>query len=998
MIFRGLLAGFFLTLIGISAGAQTHADVMPLWDELSARWSANDMPGAVEASNKLVEALEPVATDFSMGIQMNSALHNRASLRYNVGDYLGAEEDLKRSVEQARSIKPPAGVPAQAAPQMMVMVDDRVRISLRGLTNFYLAAGDLERATESFQEALKIVPLWKAQAENNPSIGYQILAAEISSMEGTFYRATGDYAKAAQAFLTRLEEIDGAWGMVLKMVGGTESDFTDQMKMNYLRGRANLLMELAEVSSLTEKHKEAVGFCKQARESSAQMMPLYRKWAETTLKTNPAMPKETIEKTLEGVQINSNYLIFERAAIVFRAAGEEKAALDLMVEGIKRRGEDFEQQRMLTLEYNVIRPEESLQLIGDLQAILGQHDEAAVSYEKALKLIRSQYPESHPADLEIRESQALLEKARGDDAAAAKIASEVLAGRMKNLEAVLSFADESQRLAYRSSVDPWSLFASLQLPKELYETVLKTKGIVLESILEDRGVAKQGNDPALADTLVELKAVQRQLMEAVLAGKGEADTVALKKRLGDLESKLAVDGKKKGRVEDGLKASAKAVAAVIPKGGALIEFIRYRDYSAPGRFVSRYGAIVIKAGGDPGFVPLDTAENVEAGMALYAKAVRAKLEDDKMEQFLRAAGASVWDPLKPHLPAAGQQIILSPDGVLNFLSFATLLEGDKFVGETWLLSYVASGRDLLRKTDSKRNDTMKIIANPDFQTPATEEVSGQRVAGRPSAGRSSAAGGAALTMRGILGRIGLSPLPGTKAEEEALSKLIKEQWRWDIDSYLETNATEAAVNEVDSPGVLHLATHGFFLPRTGRSDALQRGQRYWDAGTEGQRATPLEAFSDVVLDNPMYRSGVALTGAEATLKQWGAGTVLDTANDGILTADEMAQLDLEGTWMVVLSACETGLGEARAGEGVLGMRRGLSQAGAQHLLLTLWPVADRETALFMMDFYTNLKAGQNSPIETAARVQAAYLKAFREQRGLTAAVKLAGPFILSFQN
>lgn len=985
---RTALIAIFLVLSAVAARAQTHADVMPLWDDLSAKWSANDMQGAVEASDKLVEMLEPVATDFSMGIQMNSALHNRASLRYNVGDYLGAEEDLKLSVAQARSIKPPAGIPAQAAPQMMVMVDDRVRISLRGLTNFYLAAGDLERATESFHESLKIVPLWKKQAQDNPAIGYQILAAEVSSMEGTFYRATGDYAQAAQAFLTRLEEIDGAWDMVLKMNGGAENDFTDQMKMNYLRGRANLLMELAEVSSLTEKHKEAVGFCKQARESSSEMMPLYRKWAETTLKTNPAMPKEMIEKTLEGVQINSNYLIFERSALIFRAAGEEKAALELMVEGIKLRGEDFEQQRMLTLEYNVIRPEESLQMIGDLQAILGNHDEAAISYEKALKLIQSQYPEAHPADLEIRESQALLERARGDDAAAAKIAAEVLAGRMKNLEAVLSFADESQRLAYRSSVDPWSLFASLQLPGELYDAVLKTKGIVLESILEDRGIAKKGNDPALVDTLVELKAVQRQLMEAVLGGKDESDTVGLKKRLGELESKLAVDGKKKERVENGLKASAKAVAAVIPKGGVLIEFIRYRDYSAPGRFVSRYGAIVIKAGDDPIFVPLDTAQKVEAGMDIYAKAVRAKLEDDKMEQFLRAAGASVWDPLKPHLPAPGQHIILSPDGALNFLSFATLLEGDKFVGETWLLSYVASGRDLLRKTDSKRNETMKIIANPDFQTPATEAVSGQR----------SAAGGAAVTMRGILGRIGLSPLPGTKAEEEALSKLIREEWKWDIESFLEKNATEAAVNGVDSPGVLHLATHGFFLPRTGRSDALQRGQRYWDSGSGGQRATPLEAFSDVVLDNPMYRSGVALTGAEATLKRWGAGTVLDTANDGILTADEMAQLDLEGTWMVVLSACETGLGEARSGEGVLGMRRGLSQAGAQHLLLTLWPVADRETALFMMDFYKNLKGGKNSPVETAARVQAAYLKAFREQQGLTAAVKLAGPFILSFQN
>lgn len=199
--------------------------------------------------------------------------------------------------------------------------------------------------------------------------------------------------------------------------------------------------------------------------------------------------------------------------------------------------------------------------------------------------------------------------------------------------------------------------------------------------------------------------------------------------------------------------------------------------------------------------------------------------------------------------------------------------------------------------------------------------------------------------------------------------------------------------------MLHLATHGFYLPRTGRQDTLERSQRYWDRSADavGQAAAAIDSFSDVVLDNPMHRSGIALAGAEATLKQWGAGTILDTSKDGILTAEEMSQLDLDGTWLVVLSACETGLGEARSGKGVLGMRRGLLQAGAENLLLTLWPVADRETALFMIDLYRNLDAGKRDPAEVVPRIQAAYLKEFRESKGITAAVKLAGPFIVSFQ-
>lgn len=364
MILRFLSSAVLLSIISTSGTAQVPPDVQPIWDEFSAKTTEGNLAGAEAAADRLVEALEPVASDFSPGIQMNSALHNRASLRYNRGDYAGAEADLIGSVEQVRRIQPPAGLPPTVAPQMMAMVDDRVRISLRGLTNFYLAAGDLERATASFQEAIALLPLWKKQVEETPAMGYQILAVEISSMEGTFYRSTGDYAKAMGAFLNQVEEIDRAWEMVLTMQGGQESDFSDQLKMNYLRARANLLMEMEEVATLQGKHEEAVGVCQEAREAATAMMPLYRKWAETTIATNPAVSKEMIEKTLEGVAINSNYLIYERAALISRAAGEEQSALDLMLEGLRRRGEDFEVQRMLTLDYNVIRPEESLKLIG----------------------------------------------------------------------------------------------------------------------------------------------------------------------------------------------------------------------------------------------------------------------------------------------------------------------------------------------------------------------------------------------------------------------------------------------------------------------------------------------------------------------------------------------------------------------------------------------------------------------------------------------------------
>ena len=107
--------------------------------------------------------------------------------------------------------------------------------------------------------------------------------------------------------------------------------------------------------------------------------------------------------------------------------------------------------------------------------------------------------------------------------------------------------------------------------------------------------------------------------------------------------------------------------------------------------------------------------------------------------------------------------------------------------------------------------------------------------------------------------------------------------------------------------------------------------------------------------------GLALAGATTTLQAWARGEVPPTENDGIVTAEEAGGLKLDGTWLVVLSACETGSGEAHAGEGVMGLRRGFIQAGAQNLLMTLWPISDEATVQIMLDFYDAAFKSGNAP-------------------------------------
>jgi CHAT domain-containing protein len=160
--------------------------------------------------------------------------------------------------------------------------------------------------------------------------------------------------------------------------------------------------------------------------------------------------------------------------------------------------------------------------------------------------------------------------------------------------------------------------------------------------------------------------------------------------------------------------------------------------------------------------------------------------------------------------------------------------------------------------------------------------------------------------------------------------------------------------------------------------------------------TQKDGKTSVILKNPMHRSGLALTGAQRTLEAWAKGGAPPSDNDGIIMAEEVGGLKLEGTWLAVLSACDTGTGGAKAGEGVMGLRRGFIQSGAQNLLMTLWPISDETTVQIMRNFYERAFASGNAP-QSLLDVQREWLVKLRKEKGLLYAVNRAGPFIMSSQ-
>jgi CHAT domain-containing protein len=205
-------------------------------------------------------------------------------------------------------------------------------------------------------------------------------------------------------------------------------------------------------------------------------------------------------------------------------------------------------------------------------------------------------------------------------------------------------------------------------------------------------------------------------------------------------------------------------------------------------------------------------------------------------------------------------------------------------------------------------------------------------------------------------------LPGTRVEGECVAAMLG------VAPWVDTAALETRLKACHSPRILHLATHGFFLANRAAGDAAgRRGLGAWsEAAGSGQ--TPTTGMLN--LENPLLRSGLALAGANTWCR---GGAPPEGAEDGILTAEDVTGLDLTGTEMVVLSACETGLGEVRTGEGVFGLRRAFVLAGARTIVMSLWKVPDQQTQELMEDFYRRVLGGQ--PRAEALRAAQLALKA-----------------------
>lgn len=384
-----------------------------------------------------------------------------------------------------------------------------------------------------------------------------------------------------------------------------------------------------------------------------------------------------------------------------------------------------------------------------------------------------------------------------------------------------------------------------------------------------------------------------------------------------------------------------AVAKKLPEASVLVEVVLAHPYnfqamgSAQRWGKAHYIAMLLFPDRRMDTVDIGEEEAIDSRVAAFLRQL-----GDKSPNPTSAAQAlyqQVMAPLQTKLLKV-KRLYLSLDGSLNLIPFSALFDGSQYLIDSYQIHYLTSGRDLLWKPLGGSGVPL-VLADPDYGA----EVK------RGAPPRNRAIEGPVPDMYAQLRE--LRRLPATRKEAKAIALLLPE-----ADVRLDAAASEESLRQAQAPRILHIATHGLFL-----ADAPQDAQDANMLSAETRALVPLrsELFSSTIpnanvrmranrLTNPLSRSALILAGATH------AERGLDSQHDGVLTAEEIRSMNLWGTELVVLSACETGRGAVKTGQGVYGLRRSFFVAGAQTVVTSLWEVADSETGELMQRYYEKL--------------------------------------------
>jgi tetratricopeptide (TPR) repeat protein/CHAT domain-containing protein len=599
---------------------------------------------------------------------------------------------------------------------------------------------------------------------------------------------------------------------------------------------------------------------------------------------------------------------------------------------------------------------------------LGRRQEALAPTEEAVKLNR-ELVKTNPAFQEglarNATNLAVLQLQLANPSAALPLLKETVSTEVAYLQGQLPLLPEGRRLALVEVFgDRWQIpFSQAQQGEAgaalALFTRLNRQGLLQDIQRSQALLARSGPQRPLFE---QLSVVTAQLASTTLTPQQQSELLARKERL---EQELY---RQLPQIQPRL-VEPRQIAALLPTGGVLVEFQRYRSHDASTNQYGppRYLALLLRPDGTIRAIPLGEAAPIDAAVAAAVTASADANQQADAAKKLADVSRLVLAPLQRELVGV-RELFVSPDGELNRLPFAALpvagpkdggmIDGPitadgRTLGDAVALRLLTTGRDLLRlQQPAKAGGAPVLIANPDFNA-ASRSAPG---AASASAAASTATGTGPTGLRagqqrspGLRGLTAWQPLGGTEQEARQLAPLLGGGAVISGPA-----ATASLVLAQRAPRILHIATHGFFLADQAAAGANAAGgpaaTGAWARPAAGGGAGDGSAAATPSREDPLQRSGLVFAGANRP--------DANPSDDGYLTAAEATAIDLEGTELVTLSACETGLGGVQSGEGVYGLQRSLAVAGARSTLLSLWKVDDALTATFMERYYNKLKAGQ----------------------------------------
>jgi CHAT domain-containing protein len=564
--------------------------------------------------------------------------------------------------------------------------------------------------------------------------------------------------------------------------------------------------------------------------------------------------------------------------------------------------------------------------LGNFYRLQGKNTEAEVTLTKSLAIRQRTLGENHPDYVKSLETLGILYWKKGDHAKAypyLKNASD------KSLEFINNYfppMSEAEKTKYWDILQPrfqrfynYAMDASATNPsviKDVYNYQIATKALLLNSTNKVKNAILQSGDQSLVNEYVSWIGQKEALARYYALSKEELiqqkiDLAALEKEANTSERSLSQRSSDFAKGYSVEQIHFENVSAQLQDNEAVLEIIRVRSFDKDFTDESRYMALALTKGStQPTMVVLENGNQLETRYAkFYKNAIQQKITDEY-------SYAQYWSRLEPLL-VGKKTIYISPDGVYNQINVNTLkkLEGD-YILNLFDVIVIGNSKDLIaltsKKTQSQKKDAF-VLGFPDY-------------------------GGNAVT------------LPGTKVEIDGINKILTASG-YKVAKYEQKEATEASVKMIKGTSLIHIATHGYFLN---------------DTDLKGNDAMGVNA--DNAKNNPLLRSGLLLAGVQSSADK--SNSDLQSNDNGVLTAYEAMNLSLEGTDLIILSACETGLGEVRAGEGVYGLQRAFLVAGAKAMVMSLWKVDDAATQALMTNFYTNLaKGGNKAKAFKAAQLQ-----------------------------